>query len=295
MREVMIRVVPSSRPLLLLPLLVCGCGWLFGGEEEGEGDVVYGDSRCTIDDRLHCARHITTLHTGLLDATPRKVHWQVPVGDPPDSGWPVAILFQGSFVSADSFWDVPKSEVLGVWNQGLLTKTLLDGGFAVITPEARLAGAGAWETNIPPMSLDWSLSGDNDFMLDIFDAIARGEFGELDSDRLYAAGISSGGYMTSRMDLEYRSRFQALAIESASWATCSGTLCGVPTPLSPAHLPTLFLHGSDDLVVPIETMLEYHQALLDAGVETQTVVAEGVGHAWIDAAPAEILRWFSEH
>jgi poly(3-hydroxybutyrate) depolymerase len=287
--------VPSPRLLLLLPLLACSCGWLFGGDEEGEGDVVYGDSRCEIDDRLHCARHITTLNTGLTGLTPRKVHWQVPVGDPPESGWPVAILFQGSFVSADSFWDVPKSEVLGVWNQGLLTKTLLDGGFAVITPEARLAGTGAWETNIPPMSLDWSLSGDNDFMLDIFDGVAEGQFGELDSDRLYAAGISSGGYMTSRMDLEYRSRFRALAIESGSWATCGGPLCGIPTPLSPDHRPTLFLHGRDDAVVPIETMLEYHQALLDAGVETQTVIAEGIGHAWIDAAPAEILRWFSDH
>jgi poly(3-hydroxybutyrate) depolymerase len=287
--------VSSLRLVLLTPLLLCSCGWLFGGGEEGEGDVVYGDSRCEVGQRLHCARHITTLQTGLSGLTPRKVHWQVPVGDPPESGWPVAILFQGSFVSADSFWDVPDSEVLGVWNQGLLTKTLLDAGFAVITPEARLSGAGAWETNIPPMSTNWALAGDNDFMLDIFAAIDDGEFGELDHTRLYAAGISSGGYMTSRMDLEYRDRFRALAIQSASWATCSGPVCGIPSPLSPDHRPTLFLHGTDDAVVPIETMLEYHQALLDAGVETETVIAENVGHAWIDPAPDEILRWFTEH
>ncbi len=290
-----VRTRALTLPLLGLGSLFLGCGLLFEDHTTGDGDVVYGDSRCEVSEsRLHCSHYTTTLYTGSTGVVPRKLHWQVPVGAAPPEGWPAVVLFQGSFVSADTFWDATPEGAFGLWNQGLLTKALLDGGFAVLTPEARLSGSGAWETNIPPMSLEWSLAGDHYFMRDIFAGIDDGQFGELDSDRLYAAGISSGGYMASRMDLEYRSRFRALAIQSASWATCSGAVCSVPTPQSPEHLPTLFLHGSDDLVVPVSTMLDYHEALLDAGVETQAVIAEGVGHAWIDAAPAEILRWFSE-
>mgnify|MGYP000154932707 CR=1 FL=1 len=282
----------ARRLVVLAPALI-GCGWWLG--DAGEGDVVYGDSRCRVDaEGLHCARHVTTLYTGLSGVTPREVHWQVPVGDPPAAGWPAAILFQGTFVAAESFWDVPTSEVLGVYNQGLVTQALLDAGYAVITPEARLAGAGAWETNIPPMSLDWQHAGDHAFMLDIFAAIDDGEFGPLDGERLFAGGISSGGYMTSRVGLEYRARVRALAIASASYATCSGALCEVPSQSS-EHPPTLFLHGSDDAVVPIDTMFDYRDALLDAGVVTDAIVAEGVGHGWIDAAPQAIVAWFDRH
>jgi len=66
----------------------------------------------------------------------------------------------------------------------------------------------------------------------------------------------------------------------------------VPTPLDAEHLPTLFLHGREDEIVPIETMLPYHQALLDAGVESETIIDEGAGHGWLDAAPEQVVGWF---
>jgi poly(3-hydroxybutyrate) depolymerase len=281
--------------LALLGLLTAasGCAPWYGADDP---DAVYGDSRCLIEtDRLHCAHHKTTLWTGLSTITPRLVLWQVPIGEAPPGGWPAVLLFQGSAHGADTFWDADEDDAFGGFNQGLVTAALLDAGFAVITPQARLAGSGAWETNIPPMADNWTDSGDHRFMLDIFAAIEAGDFGSLDARSLFAAGISSGGYMTSRMDLAYRERFSALAIASASWATCAGPVCEVPTPLDPEHLPTLFLHGEDDLIVPLETMLDYHQALLDAGVETETVIEPGTGHGWIDAAPEELPRWFERH
>ena len=289
----MARLAPA---LTLIALLLGGCVDLLTFGLDDDADANYEGSRCTDEGgRLHCAHHTTTLSTGLSGITPRKVHWQVPLGEPPDPGWPTVILFQGSLVSADYFWDIVDAETFGAQNSLRLTHTLLDEGFAVVTPEARLAGAGAWETNIPPMSEQWSSSGDHAFMLDIFAAIEDGSFGELDADRLYAAGISSGGYMTSRMDLAYRSRFRALAIHSASWATCAGSLCELPLPLDAGHLPTLFLHGEADAVVPIESMLPYHEALLDAGVASELIVDPDAGHGWLDAAPDEILRWFEHH
>lgn len=253
-------------------------------------------SRCEIDaGTLSCAYETTIVLTGLSGLAPREVHWQTPLGDPPAEGWPAAIVFQGSLFTAELSWSAVQTDAFGYWNQGLLTKTLLDRGFVVITPEAHLQGATAWETNIPPMSLAWRTSADHRFMLDLFGALDAGTFGPVDGGRLYATGISSGGYMTSRMDEAYRERFAALAIHSASWATCGGPVCIVPGDFDPAHLPTLFLHGSADTIVPQWTMALYRDGLDAAGVETQTIVGSGVGHAWLDASPEAISTWFETH
>ena len=253
-------------------------------------------SRCEAGEgSIRCEHETERLLTGLTGLVPREVHWQVPLGEPPPEGWPAVILFQGSMFSAELFWLVLDFDIFGYYNQGMLTKTLLDRGFAVITPEAHAGGATAWDTNIPPMSIYWDLAEDHQFMLDIFDAIGAGTFGDLDTGRLYASGISSGGYMTSRMDLEYREHFAALAIHSASYATCAGPVCIIPGDLSAEHLPTLFLHGSDDNIVPISTAERYVEALVALGIETDVVVQQGAGHAWIDAAPEAITAWFEAH
>lgn len=292
----MIRAHHIRALLVLASVTLGGCGQLFdwlGGEDD---DAVYDGSRCELDGKtIHCSRHSDTLWTGTTSVTPRVVHWQVPVGEAPADGWPVAILFQGSLISADTFWDADKNDGFGGYNQVLVTRALLDAGFAVVTPEARLAGAGAWETNIPPMANNWSDSGDHAYMLDIFAAIGRGDFGPCDDTRMFAAGISSGGYMTSRMDLAYRSRFRALAIQSGSWATCAGPICEIPTPLDSQHLPTLFLHGGKDGTVPVETMLDYHAALQDAGVETEAIIDDDAQHEWLDVAPEQVLGWFERY
>lgn len=280
-----------------------GAGSMAGPDSSGAGSSS-GDtgapepvvSRCQTDgDTLSCAHQTTTVFTGAGGLLPREVHWQVPLGTPPQGGWPMAILFQGSLFTAELFWTAVQTDALGFWNQGQLTKRLLDRGFAVVTPEALLQGTTAWQTNIPPMSLAWELSADHQFMLDLFAAVEDDTFGPIDEDRLYASGISSGGYMTSRMDEAYRDRFSALAIQSASWATCGGPVCVVPDGLDAGHLPTLFLHGSADTIVPQWTMALYRDALDEVGVETETIIAPGVGHAWLDEAPAAIVEWFEAH
>ncbi len=269
-----------------------------GAHEDASGSTgpELPTSRCVVGpDTITCAHQTVTLFTGPSGAVPREVHWQVPLGEPPASGWPAVFVFQGSLFTAELFWTAVNTDAFGYWNQGLLTKALLDAGFAVITPEAQFEGNTAWETNIPPMSLAWEQSNDHAFMLDLFAELDAGTFGSLDVAALYATGISSGGYMTSRMDEAYRTRFRALAIQSGSYATCGGPACVVPTDLSSAHRPTLFLHGAADVVVPVWTMELYRDALDAAGAETQTIIADAVGHAWIDEAPAAIVTWFESH
>ena len=102
--------------------------------------------------------------------------------------------------------------------------------------------------------------------VDLFDELDAGTFGPVDPRRMYATGISSGGYMSSRMADAYPGRFRALAIQSASYAWCSGPACTIPT-LPEDHPPTLFLHGALDLTVPLYTMDLYHDELVDEGVE----------------------------
>lgn len=217
----------------------------------------------------------------------------MPLGTPPAEGWPTVILFQGSLVSPETYWSIDEDAIFGMWNQGLLQKELLDRGYAIVAPEAHADGRTAWETNLPPMSFMWSLSSDHQFMLDLFAALDAGDFGPLDSTSMFATGISSGGYMTSRVGHEYPERFRALAVHSGSWATCS-TFCLVPE-LSPDHLPTLFLIGEDDPLVPLDTVLDYAEELDHQGVDHDVVIEPGAGHAWIEPAVTEIPDWFDRY
>lgn len=224
----------------------------------------------------------------------RDVHWQVPLGEPPAGGWPVVLMFQGSFFSAEVTWTAAAILPFGAYNQTLVVKTLLDHGYAVITPETKLDGGTFWDTNVPPYSLAWETSEDHQLMLAIFAAIADGTFGPLALDRWFATGVSSGGYMTSRMAVSYPGKFRSLAIAAASYATCSGPLCDVPEQ-DPDHPPTLFLHGELDPTVPLATAVEYRDRLAAVGVDTRLVTDPAEGHGWIPAAPAEVLQWFAGH
>ena len=96
-------------------------------------------------------------------------------------------------------------------------------GYVVLQPE--VAGGIAWNTN---SGGDYGLSSDAVFIPQLLDRIANGTFGPIDMTRLYAAGISSGGYMTSRMAVSYPGRFRALAVQSGSYSPvrpiCNGAL-----------------------------------------------------------------------
>jgi predicted esterase len=128
----------------------------------------------------------------------------------------------------------------------------------------------------------------------LFAALSAGELGSLDPQSLYAMGISSGGYMTSRMAVSYQGKFKALAIASGSYATCGGLACVVP-PLPSDHPPTLFLHGDLDAIVPIQTMESYRSALKSQGLQSCEVVDRGAGHQWLTEGPGAVLAWFEQH
>lgn len=263
-------------------------------EGEPDADEVDVPSRCTRDDgTLTCPYDTITLQTGITGVYPRDVHFQVPATEPPPGGFPVVLLFQGSLFSGEFAFEARETDPFGAIHQVEFVQLALDRGFAVLSPEARINGSTFWDTNVPPYSLDWDLAPDHQFMLDIFDAIEAGEFGPLDGGTMYATGISSGGYMTSRMAVSYPGRFRALAVLSASYATCSGALCVIPD-LPADHPPTLFVHGELDAVVPIGTARDYYDELQPV-VATEFVASEDGGHAWLPEGPAAIVEWFEAY
>ena len=223
----------------------------------------------------------------------RSVYWQSPTGPAPAGGWPAVVYFQGSGMPASQLWEGRPGGRFGAFYLLQTVAALLDEGFVVIAPEARYRGTTYWDTNIPPWRFSWRTSGDHRLMEVLFERMARGNYGTLDPQRLYAMGISSGGYMTSRMALSYPGKFRALAIASASWATCGGSVCSVPDVLPADHPPTLFLHGTDDAIVPLSTMEPYALGLEAQGVPTRRVVAKGWGHEWLPQATDEVVRWFT--
>lgn len=245
-------------------------------------------SACTLErNTLSCEHETLVFNDGRLD---REVHFQVPDTEPPEAGFPVAILFQGSLAPAEYFWKASRATLKGGFYQVQVTDFLLDAGFAVLTPEARWEGRTAWQTNLPGCSWNWEGCGDDTLMLEIFDAIEAGDFGPLDINDKVALGISSGGYMASRMALSYPGEFRRLAIVSASWATCVGAACILPKELPEDHPPTLFLHGALDRTVPVWTMLLYANKLEKQGIEVEKHV-RFAGHRWGDEAPGQIRDW----
>lgn len=255
--------------------------------------AMLGASRCeSASRRVTCTYRTTEVDA---DGTGRNVHWQVPSGTPPTEGWPVVLFFQGSLFSAGLSWDNRQGMLFGAYELTRTLKALLDQGYAVLAPEASFGGSTFWDTNIWPYNNDWESSNDHELMLALFAQIERGTFGELNPELLFATGISSGGYMTSRMAIAYPGKFKALAIVSASYATCSGVLCSVPNTLPSDHPPTLFLHGNIDATVPIYTMRRYASALDDAGIPTDQVVERFSGHEWISPGVERVPAWFERY
>jgi poly(3-hydroxyoctanoate) depolymerase len=250
-------------------------------------------SRCsTSGSWVTCERRTTTIWVGI---EPRQVHHQTPLGTPPPGGWPTVIMFQGSLFTAELNWSAATWFPFGAYHQAKVLQQLLDRGYAVITPEAHIGGATFWDTNNPLYARNWQAAPDHRLMLDIFNRIDTGAFGPLNGQKLYATGISSGGYMTSRVALEYPSRFEAVAVQSGSYMTCAGPLCVVPSTLPASHPPTLFLHGVLDPVVPVLTMRAYDASLRRSGIPTRVVTETFATHEWIKAAPTEVPAWFDRY
>jgi poly(3-hydroxybutyrate) depolymerase len=249
-------------------------------------------SRCVVD-----ASGVTCQSQALMlsdSVEQRTVTWERPLGVAPTGGWPAVIYFQGSFIPGHTAFAAVPGAAFGMYQMTLTIKALLDGGYTVISPDAISNGSTYWQTNIPPYATNWPGCRDDVLMQAIFASMAKGDFGPVDSSHLYAMGISSGGFMTSRMAVSYAGKFRALADCSGSYATC-GPTCVVPTPLPSNHPPIIFLHGDMDNIVPMSAVQPSLDDLNNVGHVTKLVTDPNAGHEWLTAGPTAILAWFAAH
>ncbi|MBL8910845.1 MAG: hypothetical protein JNM17_09105 [Archangium sp.] len=270
------------RLLFLTALAVTACAP--ASIAEGEPD-----EPCTESDReVVCKPRIAKV---MVNGVARDVFWREGLGEMPAGGRPVVVVFQGSFFGPPSTWNsVSRDLAFGGFFQAQTQKRLLEHGFTVVAPAA-VAGV-AWQTNA---TIPWDTTTDKVLVDNLLTALDDGTFGTIDASRRYATGISSGGYMTSRMALSYAGKFRALAIHAGSWATCIGPACVLPESLPADHPPTLFLHGEKDPTVPLFTVQPYVQKLKDQGTTTELIIDGLVGHQWISEAPERTTAWFEEH
>ena len=274
------------RALGLVALTACTIpSPMAGDDHDGMPDPGTATSRCSGDEQsITCSSHA-------MQIGGRTVTFELPLGDPPSAGWPVVVFYQGSFVAGDRAFSATKDAQFGQYQLTSTIHALLDDGYAVIAPNTLGNGSLYWQSNVPPYATAWSGCADDAFIRQLLTAMSDDTFGPLDPTRQYAMGISSGGFMTSRMAVSYAGNFRALAIASASYATC-GKTCTVP-PLPADHPPTLFLHGGADSVVPITSMEPYRDAL--GSVRSIAIVDANLGHEWIPEAVTAVPDWFDTH
>lgn len=253
--------------------------------DAGQVVVDAGVPRCSFyDAKVNCPPVITPV-------AGRDVYWQSPSSPAPAAGFPAVIIYQGSFFAPPTVWgEVASSSLFGGFHQARMHALLLERGYTVITPSA-LAGV-AWQTN---SGLPWDTTSDKAFIDALLDGMRGGTFGPVDMARVFAGGISSGGYMTSRMAVSYPGVFRALFIHSGSYATCAGVACILPTTMPAQHPPTRFLHGRGDLTVPLYTAEQYQQRLTAQGFESDIVIDDAAGHEWLSIAPERIVEWLESH
>ncbi|WP_439653239.1 extracellular medium-chain-length polyhydroxyalkanoate depolymerase [Pseudomaricurvus albidus] len=255
----------------------------------------WADSRCSersktflVPGEITCSYRSLTLPSGAL--TSREVKYELPLGQPPAGGWPVAIVYQGSLFPVE--FSRTTSAPFGGFYELKTIKKLLDNGYAVLAPRA--PAELAWLTNAATVVSDnlYHTTTDYTFLTNVLQAIKDGTFGPLNPDRQYATGISSGGYNSSRMAVSFPGEFKALVIHSGSYAECLGPVCVVPLQLPDDHPPTYFIHGLVDTIVPWSTMDSYYDRLRWEGVTSDRHTNTLGGHEWFPESANLVLNWF---
>ena len=274
-------------------------------------DQASGTYACSMIKVTQAARTNLSNCNGL--PTSRAVSYQVPEGTPPEDGWPVAFYFNGlglqgttppdgpvTFGPFDPNNDSPGARYLAATLHELLDDPEHTGKkYAVFFPSAANSlGLSFWETNT---GLPYEGTGDYCFLPAMWASIQSGGYGPMglyNMNRRYGFGMSSGGYNTSRMAVSWNQNnvWKALAIHSASYATCLGPVCEVPPQLPGNHPPTKFWHGTNDPIVPISTMYTYYNQLIAQGHIAQVQVGDE-GHSispdWVGSTG--VKAWFDQY
>jgi dipeptidyl aminopeptidase/acylaminoacyl peptidase len=202
----------------------------------------------------------------------------------------------------------------------LLHAALLHAGYALLLPNPR----GSSGRGQPFARANIGDMGGGDLRDILAGADAMIAAGVADQRRIGIAGGSYGGFM-SAWAVTQTDRFRASIPFAAvtDWLSFHNTtnighfdeLFLAADPYEPGGeyfhrspvvharavtTPTLVMHGELDLCVPVSQGVEFHQALAEAGVETELVVYPREGHGWREREHQldgcrRMVDWFNRH
>jgi dipeptidyl aminopeptidase/acylaminoacyl peptidase len=206
---------------------------------------------------------------------------------------PLVVLVHGGPTGAWSWMFAPAAG---------LVQLLASEGYATLLPNVR--GSVGWGPEFAEANLGDMGGGDLQDILTGIDALVRD--GIVDDERVAITGGSYGGFMSS-WAVTQSDRFAAsmpFAVVT-DWVSFHSTTNigqfdrlylqadpydaqGDYTRRSPVYYahkcktPTLILHGEDDLCTPLSQAVEFYNALVEAGCETELVVYPREGHGWTE-------------
>lgn len=159
------------------------------------------------------------------DGTPRSYFVHVPVSYDRKKPMPLVMVFHGLHMNGRIMSPLTRFDVLADRKN-----------FIVAYPDGL---GGKWQT---------AYGGSPDdvrFVADMIGQISRTV--SVDSRRIYAVGMSNGGYFTERLACEMPDKLAAIAIVAASMMDSTATHCGANR-----RVPAMFFIGSQDPLVPSE-------------------------------------------
>lgn len=172
-------------------------------------------------------------------------------------------------------------------NQANITKVAAEvaqRGWWVFLPSA---AGGVWDDD--PATSDDS-KDDVGFVARVVD-IAVGAYG-VDADRVYAAGLSNGAFMTERLGCELSDRLAAVGVVAAALRNGLANVCAPAVPR-----PAVFVVGTADLVVPYggignirssDRTLEFWAGL--HGCDTSAAIVENLPDSTADGTTVTLTR-----
>jgi polyhydroxybutyrate depolymerase len=176
---------------------------------------------------------------------------------------PVVVAIHGAGGDAASFLD--ETGWAACANQNGFIVMAPDGlPFHASMPAASLANPRVWNSGQYPAVYSHSRIDDSGFVIAALDDVSARW--RVDSRKVYASGYSNGGAMVFRLAAEHADRFTAIA-------SCSGP-CWVSNPQPCRALPTLFLVGTLDPIVPIHGGLKVLPWEIQPTRPVRTLMAE---------------------
>lgn len=212
---------------------------------------------------------------------------------------PVVIYFHGTNVPVDPHR--PENAPYGLTHENRFIETLVDAGFVVVAPTANrivpyyvMPSVLAWEANVAPYSNHFSNSRDYQLVLRLFgDLETIIDTHSIDTENIFLAGFSSGGYMASRVaqEAEMAGLVRGIVLHSSSYGECIASQCSIPKNLPEWHPETLLVANKDDSIVPFYTVELYADRLEKNKIDLDTFFSETGDHAWKKTHPQKITDW----